>query len=57
MFGSLPLDIAVYEAVQQITEIHPEMDTEYDNVWAIIPWYNEPSAQGAHCVLKPIYLL
>ena len=53
MFGSLPPEIAVYEAVRQITEIHPEMDTEYDNVWAIVPWYNEPSAQGAYCVLKP----
>ena len=53
MFGSLKPKIAVEEAVRQITEIHPEMKDEYDNVWAIEPWYNEPSAQGAYCLLKP----
>ena len=53
MFGSLNSETAVEEAVRQITEIHPEMKDEYDNVWAIEPWYNEPSAQGAYCLLKP----
>ena len=53
MFGSLDPETAVKLAVSQITEIHHEMKTEYDNVWAIEPWYNEPSAQGAYCLLKP----
>jgi hypothetical protein len=53
MFGALDPNKAVAEAVRQITEIHPEMKTEYDDVWAIEPWYDEPSAQGAYCLLKP----
>ena len=53
MFGSLDSKKAVEEAVRQITEIHPEMADAYDDVWAIEPWYNEPSAQGAYCDLKP----
>ena len=53
MFGSLHPQKAVDEAVAQIAEIHPEMKTEFKNVWAIEPWYNEPSAQGAYCLLKP----
>ena len=56
MFGALDPQKAVEEAVRQITEIHPEMadkDKGFDNIWAIEPWYNEPSAQGAYCLLKP----
>ena len=53
MFGSLDPKKAVEEAVRQINEIHPEMKEQYDDVWAIEPWYNEPSAQGAYCLLKP----
>ena len=53
LFGSLDPQAAVDETIRQITEIHPEMATEYDYVWAVEPWYNEPSAQGAYCLLKP----
>lgn len=53
--GHSPPKKAVEEAVEQIAEIHPEIkDKEgFSNVWAIEPWYNEPSAQGAYCLLKP----
>ena len=53
LFGSLDPQAAVDEAVRQIRAIHPKMEDEYDNVWAVEPWYNEPSAQGAYCLLKP----
>ena len=56
MFGSLPPKKAVEEAVEQIAEIHPEIkdkENGFSNVWAIEPWYNEPSSQGAYCLLKP----
>ena len=52
-FGSLDPEQAVKELVHLITEIHPEMEKEYDDVWAIEAWHNNPSAQGAFCDLKP----
>ena len=52
MFGALEKDIAIKEAVEQISQIHPEMEKQFD-FGAIEAWYNEPSAQGAYALLKP----
>ena len=52
LFGSLNPIVAIYEAVQQIAEIHPEIKKEFE-VGAVEAWYNEPSAQGAYALLKP----
>ena len=40
------------EAVEQIGEIHPEIKKEFE-VGAVQAWYDDPSAQGAFCFLKP----
>jgi monoamine oxidase len=53
MFGSLPRKLAIAEAVEEVTTIHPQMEKEFDNVSYIEPWYNNPAAQGAYCLLKP----
>ena len=42
LFGSLPPDIAVAEAVEQIAEIHPQILTEFEH-GAIKSWYNDPA--------------
>ena len=52
LFGSLPPKLAILEAVEQLTEIHPEIEKQFDH-GAIQAWYNEPSAQGAYALLKP----
>ena len=52
MFGALEPEVAILEAVEQLSEIHPKMEKEY-NFGAIEAWYNEPSAQGAYALLKP----
>ena len=52
LFGSLPPDIAVAEAVEQIAEIHPQILTEFKH-GAIKSWYNDPAQQGAYALLKP----
>ena len=52
LFGSLKPIVAIYEAVRQIAEIHPEITEEFE-VGAVEAWYNEPSAQGAYALLKP----
>ena len=54
MFGSLEKPMAIAEAIEQIAEIHPEINEEFDfGKAAIEAWYNEPSAQGAFALLKP----
>jgi monoamine oxidase len=52
LFGALEKDIAIKEAVEQISQIHPQMEHQFD-FGAIEAWYNEPSAQGAYALLKP----
>ena len=52
LFGSLNPVVALYEAVHQLSEIHPEIVDEFET-GAIESWYNEPSAQGAYALLKP----
>ena len=52
LFGALPPELAVAEAVEQIAEIHPQILTEFEH-GAIKAWYNDPAQQGAHARLKP----
>ena len=52
MFGALPPTIAIYEAVDQIAQIHPEITDQFEK-GAIQAWYNDPAAQGAYALLKP----
>ena len=53
LFGSMPHDLAIKEAVREIAEIHPEIEHNFE-VGAVQAWYNEPSSQGAYVSLKPM---
>ena len=52
LFGSLRPQIAIREAVRQISSIHPNIEEEFE-VGAVQAWYSDPSAQGAYVLLKP----
>ena len=52
LFGALEPDVAIAEAVEQISEIHPEINEEFD-FGAIKAWHNDPAAQGAYAFLRP----
>ena len=52
LFGSLKPEVAIHKAVEQLSEIHPEVKEQFD-FGAIEVWYNEPAAQGAYALLKP----
>ena len=52
LFGSQSPENAIAEAVEEIAEIHPEIKKEFE-VGAVQAWYDDPSAQGAFCFLKP----
>jgi monoamine oxidase len=53
LFGSLTREQARQEAIEQVAEIHPEIN-EQDEVEKCIvhAWYNHPSYQGAYGLLK-----
>ena len=53
MFGSMPHDLAIEEAVREIAEIHPEINCNFE-VGAAQAWYSEPSSQGAYVSFKPM---
>ena len=52
LFGSMPHNLAIHEALQEIAEVHPEIEDNFE-VGAIQAWSNEPSSQGAYASLKP----
>ena len=52
LFGSLPPQIAIREAVREIAEIHPEITDNFE-VGAVQAWYSDPATQGAYALLKP----
>lgn len=52
LFGSLDPTAALYEAVEQIATIHPEIKEQVET-GAVCAWYNQPTAQGAYALLKP----
>lgn len=56
LFGSQSSEDAIFEAVREVEEIHPNV-REYFEVGAVEAWYNEPSAQGAFALLKPMQYL
>lgn len=53
LFGSLTQEQARQEAIEQVAEIHPEIN-EPGAVEVCIAhaWYNQPSYQGAYGLLK-----
>lgn len=52
-FGALNPQIAIREAVRQIATIHEEIEEQFE-VGAVQAWYNDPAAQGAYVLLKPL---
>ena len=52
LFGALGNEKAVLEAKRQISEIHPEIEEEFE-MGASKAWYSDPAQQGAYAVLKP----
>jgi monoamine oxidase len=52
LFGALSPELAIEEAVDQLSEIHPQIKEQFE-VGAIKSWYTDPAAQGAYAFLKP----
>ena len=52
LFGSQTPEKAISEAVKEVAKIHPQITKEFE-VGVIQSWYDDPSAQGAFCLLKP----
>ncbi len=52
LFGSRTKEDAIAEAIKEVATIHPEIE-QYFEVGAVQSWSNDPSAQGALCLLKP----
>lgn len=51
-FGGQPHQEAIKNAVAEISQIHPEMEKEFE-VGCVQSWQNDPTAQGAFAALKP----
>ncbi|XP_028414023.1 L-amino-acid oxidase-like [Dendronephthya gigantea] len=51
LFGSLTKDQAKKEAIEQVAEIHPEIEGAVEKC-IVHAWYNQPSYQGAYGLLK-----
>ncbi|XP_028414027.1 uncharacterized protein LOC114537096 [Dendronephthya gigantea] len=51
LFGSLTKEQAKKEAIEQISEIHPEIEGAVEKC-IVHAWYNQPSYQGAYGLLK-----
>ena len=52
LFGSQPEQMAIAEAVEEISYIHPEMKDNFE-VGAVQAWYSDPTSQGAFALLRP----
>lgn len=53
MFGSLSKEQVQREVIEQIAEIHPEInEDEMVEKCIVHSWYNKPSYQGAYALLK-----
>lgn len=52
LFGSQTFENAISEAVDEIAAIHPEIRRDFE-CGAVQAWYNDNTAQGAFCYLKP----
>ena len=52
LFGSQTEENAISEAVNEIAGIHPEIHKQFE-CGAVQAWYNDNSAQGAFCYMKP----
>ena len=52
LLGSLSPQKPMTEALEEVSEIHPQITKEFE-VGVVQSWYDEPSAQGAFCLLNP----
>ena len=52
LFGSQSEKSAIQVAIDQIKKIHPEIVEQFE-VGGVQSWYDDPTAQGAFCRLKP----
>ena len=52
LFGSQTPEKALSEAVEEIAKIHPQITKEFE-VGVVQSWYDDPSTQGAFCLLNP----
>ena len=52
VWSPAPHNCIIYEAVDQIAQIHPEITDQFEK-GAIQAWYNDSAAQGAYALLKP----
>lgn len=52
LFGSQPEQMAIAEAVEEISFIHPKIKDNFE-VGAVQAWYSDPASQGAFAMLRP----
>ena len=52
ILGSLTEDQVRQETIEQVAEIHPEINDEMVEICILHAWYNQPSYQGAFGLLK-----
>ena len=52
LFGSQTPEKALSEAIEEVSKIHPQITKEFE-VGVVQSWYDDPSAQGAFCLLNP----
>ena len=52
LFGSQTPEKAITESVKEVAKIHPQITKEFE-VGMVQSWYDDPSAQGAFCLLNP----
>ena len=55
LFGSQPEKLAIAEAVEEVSLIHPDIKKNFE-VGAIQAWYSDPTSQGAFALLKPFQI-
>ena len=55
LFGSQPTKMAIAQAVEETSLIHPEMKEHFE-VGAVQAWYSDPTSQGAFAFLQPFQL-
>ena len=52
LFGSQPEQMAIAEAVEEVSLIHPEIKNNFE-VGAVQAWYSDPTSQGGFALLRP----
>lgn len=55
LFGSQPEQMAIAEAVEEVSRIHSDMKNNFE-VGAVQAWYSDPTSQGAFAMLQPFQI-